>query len=69
METNQTVTPGARFRAVEATAFGQTQPEWIVEQVYVAAGIEHARLISAGERKTLSVSTLRDRSRFERVEG
>ena len=72
MESNQPMTPGARYRAVQATAFGQTQPEWIVEHVYVAARIEDARLVSAvnpGERKTLSVSTLRDRNRFERVEG
>jgi hypothetical protein len=69
MESNLLVTPGARYRAVQATAFGQTQPEWTVEHVYLAAGIEHARLVSVGERKTLSSSTLRDRSRFERLQG
>lgn len=50
--------------------FGQLQPEWIVENVYVTSGIEHARLVSAtdpGERKMLSVAILRDRRRFRRL--
>jgi hypothetical protein len=71
METNQPVAPGTRYRNLQATVFGQPQPEWIVKDVYMAAGIEHARLVSAAnpaERKTLSVSILRDRGRFERVE-
>src|SRR5260221_13945943 len=52
---------------LQATVFGQPQPEWIVEHVYVAAGIEHARLGSAansGERRTLSLYTLPDWRRF-----
>jgi hypothetical protein len=72
METNQQITRRTRYRDLQATVFGQLLPEWIVEHVYVAAGIEHARLVSAAnpaERKTLSVSALGDRRRFERVEG
>jgi hypothetical protein len=68
----QHITPGMRFRALQATMFGQPQPEWIVGEVYRAAGIEHARLVSAtnpAERKTLSASALLDRRRFARVEG
>ena len=60
----------ARFRDLQATVFGRPQPEWIVKDLYMAAGIEHARLVSATnrvERKTLSVAILRDRRRFERV--
>jgi hypothetical protein len=70
MERDQPITIGARFRDLQATMFGQPQPEWIVENMYVAGGIEHARLVSAtdpGERKTLSVAILRDRRRFKRV--
>ena len=72
MENNQPVAPGTRYRDLQATIFGQPQPEWIVEDVYTVAGIEHARLVSAAnpaERKTLSLAILRDRRRFERVEG
>jgi hypothetical protein len=68
MQNNQPITPGMRYRDVQATVL----PEWIVEEVYMAAaGIEHARLVSAtkpAERKTLSSSTLRDRRRFVRVD-
>lgn len=68
MQSNQPITPGMRYRDVQATVL----PDWIVEEVYVAAaGIEHARLVSAtrpAERKTLSVATLRDRRRFARVD-
>jgi hypothetical protein len=68
MQNNQPITPGTRYRDVQATVF----PEWIVEEVYMApAGIEHAGLVSAtkpAERTTLSVATLRDRRRFARVD-
>ncbi len=72
MDKSQPIGPGARFRDLQLTVFGQPQPEWIVEDIYLSAGIEHARLISTAnpaERKTLSVDVLRDRRRFERVEG
>ncbi len=72
MQANQPIASGTRYRDLQATVFGQPQPEWIVEHVYVAAGIEHARLVSAanpGERKTLSLYTLRDQRRFKRVDG
>ena len=73
MESRQPIARGARYREIQMTAFGQLQPEWIVEDVYrVSHGIEHARLVSAAdprERKTLSFAALRDRRRFVRVEG
>jgi hypothetical protein len=71
MQANQPIAPGTRYRDLQATVFGQPQPEWIVEHVYVAAGIEHARLVSAanpGERRH-SLYTLRDQRRFKRVDG
>jgi hypothetical protein len=71
MESDQPVTPGTRYRDLQATVFRQPQPEWIVEEVYTARGMEHARLVSAAnpaDRKTLSVAILRDRRRFERIE-
>jgi hypothetical protein len=61
-----------RYRDLQVTVFGKPQPEWIVEDVYMAAGIEHVRLVSVAnpvERKTLSVAILRDRRRFDRVQG
>jgi hypothetical protein len=72
MERDQPITPGMRFRDLRATVFDRPQAEWIVEGVYTPGRIEHARLVSAtdpGERKTLSVAILRDRRRFERVQG
>jgi hypothetical protein len=72
MERNEPIAPGMRYRNLQVTVFGKPQPEWIVEDVYMAAGIEHARLVSAAnpaERKTLSVAILRDRRRFDRVQG
>jgi hypothetical protein len=56
MERNEPVAPGMRYRDLQVTVFGQPQPEGIVEDVYMAAGIEHARLVSTAnpaERKTL----------------
>jgi hypothetical protein len=72
MESNQPIARGARYRDLQTTVFGQLQPEWIVEGVYMPGGIEHARLVSTAdpaERKTLSLFILRDRRRFERVGG
>jgi hypothetical protein len=72
MESNYPIDRGTRYRELQATVFGQPQPEWIVEGVFKPGGIEHARLVAAtdsGKRKTLSLAVLRDRRRFERVEG
>jgi IS5 family transposase len=47
METNEPIARRTRYRDLQSTVFGQPLPEWIVEHVYVVAGIEHARLVSA----------------------
>jgi hypothetical protein len=70
MGSDQPITPGTRYCDLQMTV--PSQAEWIIEEVYMAGGIEHARLVSAAnstERRTLSVTILRDRRRFKRVKG
>jgi hypothetical protein len=71
MPSNQ-IALGERFRDVQPSMFARSGLEWIVEDVRVGSdGIEHARLVCASdatERKTLSVSALRDQRRFLRID-
>jgi hypothetical protein len=68
------IEPGQRYRDLQRGIFGRPMhSEWIVEAVGAdGLGIPHARLAKVAdltERKTLSVCSLADRSRFEEIRG
>jgi hypothetical protein len=70
--TKRAIEPGQRYRDLQRGIFGRPMhSEWIVEAVGAdGLGIPHARLAKVAdltERKTLSVRSLADRSRFEEV--
>jgi hypothetical protein len=70
--TKSPIEPGRRYRELRLGLFGRPAgAEWLVEAVKTdRLGVEHARLVSSADRtrrKTLSMRTLADLSRFEEV--
>lgn len=63
---------GRHFRDVQLRLWGNRGRILVVEAVFVGGdGLEHARLFCADEpslRKTLSISVLKDKRRFEPAE-
>ena len=73
MANSPSIVAGQHYREVQPRFLKRPGIEWIVEAAYTGTdGVAYVRLVNATDRtmrKTLSVSVLNDRHRFQRVEG